>query len=134
MTSNEKVDRDALERLPRAADRRASMMPPGTDAERALATIWCDLLNVTEVSVEDNFFDVGGHSLLVVEMQHRIRSDFHRPIDLVDLFKHTSIRALARYLEDGTSEDAPTAAIQARARRRRTSSHETGSGRRTRRS
>src|SRR4029434_9280795 len=75
MTTNGKVDRRALPLLePRAAQARRFGVAPHTEAERGLAAIWCDLLGVDRVDVDDNFFEAGGHSLPMVRLPARTRS------------------------------------------------------------
>jgi amino acid adenylation domain-containing protein len=97
------------------------MVPPETENERELARIWCDLLGRPEVSVTANFFDVGGHSLLLAPLQVRIRTTFGREIALVEFFRLTNIRNLARHLDGGipVERDTVTGEAQRRVERRR---------------
>jgi amino acid adenylation domain-containing protein/non-ribosomal peptide synthase protein (TIGR01720 family) len=71
--------------------------------EAAIAEVWRELLGVDEISVEDNFFDVGGHSTLLVQIHARLRDvlkgDLKGPFPIVTLFQHPTIRSLARSLE-----------------------------------
>ena len=106
-TPNQKVDRRALEALPIAAPSSAATPPTasagsgsGQNAgmEQALTAIWRDVLGVEVVGPTDNFFDLGGHSLLAMQVQARIRTDLHREVGPVALFRYPSIRAFAGYL------------------------------------
>lgn len=86
ISSNGKVDRKALP-PPDGAEASRSRLPaasraPSSEQERRLATIWMDLLGVPSVSLDDNFFDIGGHSLLAARLQHRIASEFGRKISV----------------------------------------------------
>jgi acyl carrier protein len=73
LTPNRKVDRSALP-APRAPASAAASSPEAqTDMERLLAEIWRDALGVARVGVNDNFFDLGGHSLMVITVIERIR-------------------------------------------------------------
>jgi non-ribosomal peptide synthetase component F len=82
-----------------------------TELERTIAEIWHEAFG-REVSVEENFFDLGGHSLLMLRVHARLSAKLAREIPVVKLFQHPSIRALARAL--GDSEPAePSAAISA---------------------
>jgi amino acid adenylation domain-containing protein len=72
LTPNRKVDRSALP-APRAASGDVALAEAETDMERLLATVWRDALGVAQVGVHDNFFDLGGHSLLVVTVIERMR-------------------------------------------------------------
>jgi amino acid adenylation domain-containing protein len=99
LTPNGKVDR---RRLPEADGRRAIVrppfLPPGSDIERTIATVWRDLLRVDEVGLDDNFFDLGGHSLLLVQVQVRLRETLTREIPIVEMFQYPTIRAMATHL------------------------------------
>jgi amino acid adenylation domain-containing protein/FkbM family methyltransferase len=94
LTPNGKVDRRALS-APRepAACREA---PLESDLERRIAAVWREVLGIEEVGVEDNFFDVGGHSLLLVRLHGRLAEALERDLSLIELFRHPSIRAQAR--------------------------------------
>ena len=81
------------------------MEEPRSEAERKIAAIWQELLGLDRVSIHDNFFDSGGHSLLAIRVYHRLKAAFGREFPLVALFEHPTIGALARSLERG--EEAP---------------------------
>ncbi|MGN9779207.1 amino acid adenylation domain-containing protein [Micromonospora sp. H33] len=102
-----KVDRAALPppRLPAPAGRGA----PTGELEEAVAAIWREVLAVQVVGADDNFFDIGGHSLLMVRVQARLAERLGRTVPVVDLFRHPTVRALARHLASGGSPPAPTA-------------------------
>jgi aryl carrier-like protein len=87
---------------PRAAQARRFGVAPHTEAERGLAAIWCDLLGVDRVDVDDNFFEAGGHSLLMVRLQARIRGAFGLDLPMMELFQAPTIRAQARLVTAGT--------------------------------
>jgi amino acid adenylation domain-containing protein len=67
-------------------------------AERELSAIWRELLDLQRVSIDDNFFDLGGHSMLLAQLQSRIEQSFQRECKLVDLFRYTTIRTQAAFL------------------------------------
>jgi hypothetical protein len=72
--------------------------------------------------VNDNFFDVGGHSLLVVRMHRRLKERLVRPVALTDLYRFPTVRAFAAALEaDGDSSTVQTALDRAQRRRQRRS-------------
>jgi aryl carrier-like protein len=118
LTPNGKIDRKAL---PAPAATHAALsdaaMPDSvmTEPQRRVASIWRDVLRVGRVGVEDNFFDLGGHSLLVVKVHAALRREFQRELTLVDLFQHTTIAAQALLV---SSETAPNDASLDRARAR----------------
>jgi hypothetical protein len=63
-----------------------------------IASIWEEILKVPRVSTQDNFFDIGGHSLLTVRVHARLRAALTQPLSLTDLFRFPTIRALAQHL------------------------------------
>ncbi|MBB5960725.1 amino acid adenylation domain-containing protein [Saccharothrix tamanrassetensis] len=94
LSAHGKVDRSALPVPP--ADVPAAV--PATDLERVVAEAWRQVLRVGEVGVDANFFDVGGHSLLLVDLQQRLCSALAREVDLLELLAHTTVRDQARLL------------------------------------
>jgi amino acid adenylation domain-containing protein len=121
LTPSGKIDRRALP-APDAADRPAApgatadAVPPRTELERALAAIWCEALGVERVGVHDNFFDLGGHSLLLARVLASLRARF-AGVAMVDLFRFPTIASLAEHL--GRQREAPSYAhTQERARKR----------------
>jgi amino acid adenylation domain-containing protein len=96
VTTNGKIDRAALPAPePRGILSSRSGAAPRTDVERGLALIWQDLLGLDRVGVDDNFFEAGGHSLLMIRLQVRINEAFGTRIAAMDLFRAPTIRALA---------------------------------------
>lgn len=78
-----------------------SLLPeevPGTATERAIAEVWAEVLNLDEIGRHDNFFDLGGHSLLLVQAQAKIRAATGRDIAIVDMFRFPTIRTLAAHV------------------------------------
>ncbi|MCK5942120.1 MAG: hypothetical protein KAI24_09140 [Planctomycetes bacterium] len=119
-TPNLKVDRKALP-APEAvaANARREVAAAADDTEDAILGIWKQALGTDDVGVEDNFFDSGGHSILAVKVHREITQRLGVELQVTDLFRFTTVRALARHLQAGKS--APTAAQQAmqRAKQRR---------------
>ncbi|MFC4908271.1 non-ribosomal peptide synthetase [Actinomadura gamaensis] len=108
LTPNGKVDAKALPD-PDSAAAPVAGVAPETATERALAGLWCELLELPEVGVLDNFFDLGGHSLLMHVMQDRIATSLGVRTRVVELFEHPTVRALAHHL-DHPDEPAGTGA------------------------
>ncbi len=100
LTVNGKVDRQAL---PRPSGDRPELsnayVAPKADLERAIARIWQAVLGLDQVGLQDNFFDLGGHSLLLVQVQNQLQTQLGRQILLVDLFRYPTIQAIAAYLD-----------------------------------
>ncbi len=81
--------------------------PPATDMEHQLAAIWGPLLQLEQVSVTANFFDLGGHSLKAVQLMSRLREATGKALPIAILFKAPTIRALAAQVESyGAADDA----------------------------
>lgn len=99
LTRNGKVDRSALP-APESLrpDLKASYVAPQTQIERTIAAIWQQALHVDNVGVNDNFFELGGHSLLMVQVHSKLRATFEKEISMVDLFKHPTIKSMAKHL------------------------------------
>lgn len=101
--------------LPRSSGGSAPQSP----AERLVCEIWRRLLDSEEIGATDNFFDVGGHSLLLIKLRGRLVQKFGREIAIVDLFKHTTVRAQAQYLESAPVELVAVKATARAAERRK---------------
>jgi acyl transferase domain-containing protein/acyl carrier protein len=97
-TSHGKIDRQALLALKDKPRSRGAYLPPRTQAERAVAAVWQEALSVDQVGLDDNFFDLGGHSLLMITARNRLQRVFDRRIPMVELFKHPTVRRLAEFL------------------------------------
>ena len=104
VTPNGKVDRAALP-TPGSGrpDGGTTYAPPQTDTERVITALWQEVLGVQTPGIHDNFFDLGGHSLLVVLLYNRLKEAFRQNISIVDLFRYPTIAALAKLLN---SEEA----------------------------
>lgn len=103
MTPNGKIDRKALP-APTVVSERGEMVAAAGELEAAVAAIWRDALGLEEISVTENFFDLGAHSLLAVQVQRRMKAQFARDIAITDIFRFPTVRAIAAHL---SSEAAP---------------------------
>jgi surfactin family lipopeptide synthetase A/fengycin family lipopeptide synthetase D len=102
LTNNGKLDKKAL--IDMVQKKQAEPVPIVSYAttEQIIYDIWCQLLGTPHIDMESNFFDVGGNSLLVVQMSLLIKEKLGIEIDMFDLFQYTSISALSAYLFDKT--------------------------------
>jgi acyl carrier protein len=116
-----KLDRAALPAPDTTAVAAAtSHVAPATPTEELLCGIWQDLLGFERVGVEDNFFDLGGHSLTMVALQTRLVDSVGHEIPIIDLFRYPTVRALAAYLGgDGPGSELERAERRAALRRER---------------
>ncbi|MGC3976727.1 MAG: amino acid adenylation domain-containing protein [Nitrospira sp.] len=101
-TTRGKVDRKALRAMVRSAqDPFRDRTLPHDERERAVAAIWERMLGVRDISVHDNFFDLGGHSLLLPNMLTELRAIADRDLSIVDLFRYPTVHALAAAIGQG---------------------------------
>ena len=101
-TPNGKLDRKALPR-PDASQAQSAYEPPRNERERQLAQIWMDVLKVERVGLKDNFFALGGHSLLVISLVSRLRDAFDTRLSLHDFLLLETFEDLADFLAAGES-------------------------------
>ncbi len=100
LTMSGKVDVKALP-TPQSADvERAEYEAPQTELECALAKIWQELLPVDRIGLQDNFFALGGHSLMAIRLATKIERQFKRSIPISAVFQATNLKAQARMLTD----------------------------------
>ena len=107
LTPNGKVDRKVLP-APEGGRAKpvAGFVAPQAGVEQAIAAIWKDILRTDPIGVEDNFFDFGGHSLQVVQVQNRLRETLGVDVPVLKLFQLPTIRALARFIGEQSTEPA----------------------------
>ncbi|MFJ3793954.1 amino acid adenylation domain-containing protein [Kitasatospora sp. NPDC090091] len=98
LLGNGKVDRAALPEP--VAGGGAAHVAPRTDTEKALAEVWAELLHRPDIGVEDDFFDLGGHSLTAMRVISRMRSRLDATVTLRAFFEARTIAGLARQLEE----------------------------------
>jgi amino acid adenylation domain-containing protein len=110
LTPSGKVDRRALP-APTAA--RPELEPPfaapRTASEERLARIWCEVLGLERVGIRDDFFAIGGHSLLALRVWARIKETFGQDHPIATLFRHRTIEDLAAALREGDRTERPSA-------------------------
>jgi amino acid adenylation domain-containing protein len=100
LTSNGKIDRSSLpeptaENIQPAQDFAA----PSTETEKTLAALWCELLKIKSIGCHDNFFDLGGHSLLVIRAVSRMRKTFGVDVQIRNLFERPTVAGLAEVID-----------------------------------
>ena len=115
LTPNGKIDRNALpavNELPAGEDQAWSA--PESEAEQTIAEIWGALLGVPKVGRDSNFFDLGGHSLLMIRVRSKLEEAFGTEIAITELFRHSTVRTLAKYLSGANIESpaVPTRSLE----------------------
>ena len=73
---------------------------PSTQVGQTIAAVWKDVLKIDKAGIQDNFFDLGGHSLLMVEVQSKLRGQLNRDLSLLELFNYPTIGLLTEHLGD----------------------------------
>ena len=103
---NGKVDRQALpEPLQDARIAMAvSFVAPANELERLIAGIWSEVLGLEQVGTQDNFFDLGGHSLRLLQVHLKLRQALGRDVPLYELFQYPTVSTLAAHLHRGDTE------------------------------
>lgn len=105
-TAGEKVDRRALPD-PGDGTERAEPVAPRTELEARLAEIWADVLGVDRVGVEDDFFDLGGQSIVATRLAARIRAELGHELPLALLLRASTVARLAEALAAGRAKVKP---------------------------
>ncbi|MBE7381469.1 MAG: amino acid adenylation domain-containing protein [Leptolyngbya sp. SIO1E4] len=102
LTPNGKVDRRQLPppHLTQIGLIESDRSLPGTQTEQTLRKMWSTLLGVNQIELEDNFFDLGGNSLLAIQFINRLSEEFQVDIPVWMLFKHSTITSLAKVVDD----------------------------------
>nr|QEO74682.1 condensation domain-containing protein [uncultured bacterium] len=124
LTPNGKLDRKALP-APNGVDTEADgpYIAPRSELERLIAGVWREALGVERVGVQDNFFNLGGHSLLLIRVNNRLREALRMELPVIELFKYPTVSALAEHLSQspvavraGRTEPEGRAALLSRQR------------------
>ena len=116
LTTNGKIDHRALPAPERSHFQQEAFVAPRNLLEHRLELIWEELLNIQPISVTDNFFTLGGNSLLAVRLVAHIQKQFEQKVPLPVLFQNATIERLAAFLrqEGGSHLLTPLVALQPR--------------------
>lgn len=100
-TPNGKIDR---KELPEPIFKAKEIIPPKTKLELKILNIWKSILSIEEISIDDNFFDIGGDSLFALKMQIELMKENYN-VNYGDIFKNNTIRDLANFIEDQQNQN-----------------------------
>ncbi|MCU0532550.1 MAG: amino acid adenylation domain-containing protein [Hydrococcus sp. Prado102] len=99
LTPSGKVDRNALPKPDNIRpELETAYVLPRNEIERAIVDIWQKILKVEKVGIQDNFFDLGGHSLNLLQVYSKLKELFKADLAISDLFKYPTISSISRYL------------------------------------
>jgi amino acid adenylation domain-containing protein len=120
LTPNGKVDTLALP-VPDALNPqlKTTYVAPQTELEQIIATVWQQVLHLEKVGVEDSFFDLGGHSLLMAQAQSKLREVVGREVSIIELFKYPTISSFAKYLSEEPEEKSSLGQSQERVKKQK---------------
>ena len=97
LTTNGKVDRNALNSLGKKLDTGVEYVAPDSNSEMIIADIWSEVLKLEELGIHDNFFDLGGTSVDIIHVNSRLKDIFEIDIPIVTMYKYTTIASLAQF-------------------------------------
>lgn len=118
LTANGKIDRKTLAGMEvRQTEDETEFEPPRTPLERTIAQIWERVLGVPKVGLDGNFFELGGNSLLIIQVHDKLRSALEKNFPITKLFQYPTVRALSRYLGDLPDAKPDLAKARQRAQR-----------------
>jgi acyl carrier protein len=102
LTPNGKINRQALpapgQSRPQLSTNYAA---PRSDQEKAVAQLWKGVLNVDKIGIHDNFFDLGGDSLKLIQLNEKLKEALGKEMPVITIFRHPTIESLLQYLRQG---------------------------------
>jgi hypothetical protein len=120
LTPNGKIDRKALpEPDGLRSGNETPFSPAETSVEKIIAQIWQEVLRLQQVGLNDNFFDLGGNSLLAVQAHARICETLKLDFPVIKVFQNSTVAALAKFLGEQRTEKPGFTSVVERARRQR---------------
>jgi amino acid adenylation domain-containing protein len=120
LTINGKIDRKLLPVLAvTQPELESDRILPSTELEQAIANIWQQVLSVEKVGIHDNFFDLGGHSLLVAQVQSKLEELLQREIPIIQLMEYPTIHSLAKSLSEAPKLEEEAQLLRDRVQKQR---------------
>jgi amino acid adenylation domain-containing protein len=120
LSPNGKVDRKKLPPFEAAPARTAERSTaPKTEAQQIVAEVWEKVLGTREIGLDDNFFEVGGNSLLIAEVESELKPRFRTYFTTTDLFEHPTVRTIAARLAGAEGERNLVSSAHDRAQRQK---------------
>jgi tyrocidine synthetase III len=111
LTPNGKVDRKALAHLDAQINLVQDYRAPENKIEQNIANIWKEVLQLEDVGVNHNFFDLGGNSMNLIFVASKLKETFVMDISIMTLFRYTTIKAMALYIKQLQEKSLPAAKL-----------------------
>ncbi|TAH07986.1 MAG: non-ribosomal peptide synthetase, partial [Sphingobacteriia bacterium] len=112
MTQTGKINRKALKKPEYVnAETDPGFLAPTTKLEIDIAVIWKEALNRSSISIDDHFFDIGGHSLIAIQVMSRIKKELGKQLPISVLFQYPTIQKLAQLIENESTADINKALV-----------------------
>ena len=108
LTSNGKVDRKLLQSLGKKIEMGVEYAAPTSNNEKKLAELWKEILNLKDIGIYDNFFDLGGTSVDIIRVNGRIREVFEVDMPIIAMYQYTTVAGLSQYLDTGEAVEEST--------------------------
>jgi acyl carrier protein len=104
---NGKIDRRALPSPSPPREEARKRAAPANEVEAKIAAVWQELLGIDRIGVDENFFDVGANSLLVMQSVGKLAAALGKSLSLIDLLRFTTVRSLAAHVGVAKREAPP---------------------------
>ena len=134
LTPNGKIDRNSMP-IPehkKESSSQAVFVKPENELQEVIVSTWQSVLNLEKIGLDDNFFDIGGHSLLVVEVLSKLRESIDKPVKMIDMFRFPTIRHFSEYLSRDKEDNKQLLESEDRAKARKDARKNTLNRRRAR--
>ena len=99
-------------------DLKNDYIAPQNEVEKTLAEIWQETLGIKQIGIHDNFFDLGGDSLLIVQVRSKLQAAFKKDFSTTDLFQYPTIKDLTGYISQAQGETPNFKRAQTRAKKK----------------
>ncbi|WP_166924917.1 non-ribosomal peptide synthetase [Flavobacterium poyangense] len=111
LTANGKTDRKALPGISGEDRIRKEYVAPRNQTEEIIAGIWQEVLGIDQIGITDNFFEMGGHSLIIGQIINRLNKQLHKNVTFKNFFSNATIATLAEVLSQEEYEAIPQAVL-----------------------
>ncbi|ASJ53845.1 non-ribosomal peptide synthetase [Brevibacillus formosus] len=119
LTPNGKMDWKSMALYCQNTDVSPALSEVRDEVDKKLVEIWRKLLGSPKIGIHENFFDIGGNSLLIVQLQEMIKAELSQEMSIVDLFQYTTIEKLANHIKENTVNRSSVETGQKRAELRK---------------